>query len=169
MCFISFLWLLLFLRFHIFTHSEVTGMFPWWCVCSRCVPVCGVDLLSGSAVHVHVHCDGNLPVHTEETETKRSAPTLISYQWNIVFPSSYNLLLPPFQPKLTQLFISLQIITFWSKALKTGTMSRQDSLPWANLLSVATTEQKNWMFASLVSLQFRWDSHQRGQCLSCSS
>lgn len=44
-------------------------------VCFRCVPVCGADLFSGPAVHVHVHCDGNLPVHTEEAEVKRLAAT----------------------------------------------------------------------------------------------
>lgn len=42
-------------------------------VCFRCVPVCSADLLSGPAVHVHVHGDSDLPVHTEEAEVKRSA------------------------------------------------------------------------------------------------
>lgn len=40
-------------------------------LCFRCVPVCSADLLSRSAVHVHVHGDGDLPVHTEEAEVKR--------------------------------------------------------------------------------------------------
>ena len=43
------------------------------CVCSRCVPVCRADLLGGPAVHVFVHCDGDLPVHTQEEEVKRLA------------------------------------------------------------------------------------------------
>lgn len=44
-------------------------------VCFRRVPVCSADLLSGSAVYVHVHGDGNLPVHTEEAEVKRLVVT----------------------------------------------------------------------------------------------
>lgn len=44
-------------------------------MCFRCVPVCGADLFSGPAVHVHVHGDGNLPVRTEEAEVKRLAAT----------------------------------------------------------------------------------------------
>lgn len=42
----------------------------------RCLPVCGAHLLSGSALHVPVHSDGNLPIRTEEAEVKRSAITL---------------------------------------------------------------------------------------------
>lgn len=65
--------------------GDLTGtLLLFWdrCVCFRCVPVCSADLLCGSAVHVHVHCDHNLPVHTEETEAKRSAATLFFFFQN---------------------------------------------------------------------------------------
>lgn len=37
--------------------------------------MCGAHLLRGSALHVLVHSDGNLPIHTEKAEVKRSAIT----------------------------------------------------------------------------------------------
>lgn len=81
-------------------------------VCFRCVPVCGADLFSGPAVHVHVHCDGNLPVHTEEAEVKRLAAT--STQPSI---NNHCLLTSYYVSKCV---ISLQTTTIWSKAPKIG-------------------------------------------------
>lgn len=42
-------------------------------VCFRCVLVCSAHMLRGSALHVHVHGDGHLPVHPEEAALKRLA------------------------------------------------------------------------------------------------
>ena len=47
-------------------------------VCFRCVPLRRADLLGGPAVHVFVHRDGDLPVHTQEAEVKRLASSSAS-------------------------------------------------------------------------------------------
>lgn len=60
----------------------------FFCVRFRRVLVCGAHMLGGSALHVHVHGDGHLPVHTEETQAERFAST---------FPAIHliNGLMPP--------------------------------------------------------------------------
>lgn len=54
-------------------HEADALLFGLMCVflCFRCVPVCSAHMLSGSALYVHVHGDGNLPIHTEEAAVKR--------------------------------------------------------------------------------------------------
>lgn len=65
-------------------------MFFILCVYFRCVPVCSAHMLSGSALYVHVHGDGNLPIHTEEAQAKRLVITprvtlLFQHPVSIVF------------------------------------------------------------------------------------
>lgn len=37
-----------------------------FCVCFRCVSLCGADLLRWALVHVYVYCGRGLPVSAEE-------------------------------------------------------------------------------------------------------
>lgn len=81
--------------------------------------MCSADLLSGSAVHVHVHRDSDLPVHTEEEEAKRSAAfqssLLVTLFFFLSMVSSFSNNSP---------ILSLQTVTTWSKARKTGKVLR---------------------------------------------
>lgn len=42
-----------------------------FCVCFRCVSVCGADMLCRALVHVYVYCDSRLPVSAKEEAFKR--------------------------------------------------------------------------------------------------
>lgn len=113
-------------------------------MCFRCVLVCSAYMLRGSALHVHVHGDGHLPVHTEEAPAKRLASKfpvihfINGFMQPLPFFFSLFLLCPHPPLNYIHLFdfysrhyiyehvIFSQIITTWSKALRTGKLSSLD-------------------------------------------
>lgn len=82
--------------------------------------MCSADLLSGSAVHVHVHRDSDLPVHTEEEEAKRSAAFQSSLLVTLFDIAVFFFLSMISSFSNNSPILSLQTITTWSKAHKTG-------------------------------------------------
>lgn len=116
-------------------------------VCFRCILVCSAHMLRGSALHVHVHGDGHLPVHTEEAPVKRSAskfpvihlitgfmPPLFQYPTSIIFcvhPPRITLIFEVHSRYyISEHVISLQIITTWLKALRTGKLLSLQQHGW---------------------------------------
>lgn len=104
-------------------------------------------MLRGSALHVHVHGDGHLPVHTEEAPVKRSAskfpvihlitgfmPPLFQYPTSIIFcvhPPRITLIFEVHSRYyISEHVISLQIITTWLKALRTGKLLSLEQHGW---------------------------------------
>lgn len=162
-------------------------------MCFRCILVCSAHMLRGSALHVHVHGDGHLPVHTEEAPVKRLAskfpvihlisgfmPPLFQYPTSIIFcvhPPRITLIFEVHSRYyISEHVISLQIITTWLKALRTGKRLSLQQHGWKKPTNIgvlfSATHSPHLVPPTplprrLFSIQLWGDGHQSGQHVSC--